>query len=102
MHVTLVHVHVQAEHLNEFLEVTLRNHRGARAEPGNVRFDVLQSADDPTRFVFVEVYRDETTARAHKDTPHYLEWRDTVKDWMVTPREGRRYNVIAPIEAGIG
>ena len=98
MHITLVHVHVKPERVAEFLEATVRNHHGSRGEPGNLRFDVLRSADDPSRFILVEVYRDEAAAAAHKNTPHYLAWRDTVKDWMASPREGRRYEAIAPTE----
>ena len=99
MHTTLVHVHVKSQHLAEFLEITLENHRGARTEPGNLRFDVLQSEDDPTRFVLVEVYRDADAAAAHKTTPHYLAWRDTVADWMASPRRGIRYRAVAMPEA---
>ncbi len=98
MHITFVHVHVKPDRVAEFLDATVRNRHGSRAEPGNLRFDVLQSADDPTRFVLLEVYRDETGAAAHKNTPHYLTWRDAVKDWMASPREGKRYEAIAPAE----
>ena len=96
MHVTLVHVHVKPEHLERFVAATRRNHDGSVREPGNLRFDVLQSEDDPTRFVLVEMYRDGEAAAAHKATPHYLAWRDAVAEWMATPREGRRYRVLAP------
>ncbi len=100
MHVTLVHVHVKPEFLEPFLAITQNNHEGARAEPGNLRFDVLQAEDDPTRFLFVEVYRDAQAAAAHKDTLHYMAWRDTVNDWMASPREGKRYRWIAPADPG--
>ena len=99
MHVTLVHVHVRPEALEPFLAATVRNHEGSVREPGNLRFDVLQSEDDPTRFVFVEVFRDGDAAAAHKSTPHYLAWRDQVASSMASPREGRRYRLIAPAEA---
>ena len=102
MHTTLVHVHVTPRHLAEFLEITLENHRGARSEPGNLRFDVLQAEDDPTRFVLVEVYRDAEAAAAHKTTPHYLAWRDTVADWMASPRQGIRYRAVAVSEETSG
>lgn len=98
MHVTLVQVHVKPEFLEPFLAITQSNHEGAREEPGNLRFDVLQGEDDPTRFLFVEVYRDAQAAAAHKETLHYMAWRDTVKDWMASPREGKRYRWIAPAD----
>ena len=96
MHVTLVHVHVKPEHVEAFVAATIRNLEGSAREPGNVRFDVLQSEDDPTRFVLVEMFRDGEAAGAHKTTPHYLAWRDEVVGWMAAAREGRRYRLLAP------
>lgn len=96
MHVTLVHVHVKPERVDEFLAATRRNHEGSVREPGNVRFDVLQSEDDPAHVVLVEMFRDAETAAAHKGTPHYLAWREEVADWMAAPREGRRFRLVAP------
>ncbi len=99
MHVTLVHVHVKPEHVEPFVAATIRNHEGSVHEPGNVRFDVLQSEDDPTRFVLVEMFRDGEAAGAHKTAPHYLAWRDEVAGCMASPREGRRYRLLAPSPA---
>ncbi len=96
MHVTLVHVHVVHDRLDDFMVATLRNREGTIREPGNVRFDVLRAADDPARFLLLEVFRSGEDAAAHKRTPHYLEWRDRVADWMASPRQGVRYEVISP------
>ena len=59
MYVTIVHVHVKPEHVADFIESIRANHEASVKEPGNLRFDILQSADDPTRFVAYEAYRDE-------------------------------------------
>jgi len=98
MHVTLVHVHVKPGHIDDFVAATIRNHEGSIREPGNLRFDVLQCADRPDRFVLYEVYRSAEDAAAHKRTDHYLEWRRTVEDWMASPRDGVRYDVHAPAD----
>jgi autoinducer 2-degrading protein len=96
MKVTHVHVHVKPGYVDAFLAATRRNHEGSIREPGNLRFEVLQSEDDPTRFVLVEIFRDEAAAATHKSTPHYLAWRDEVAQWMATPREGRHFRMRAP------
>ncbi len=102
MHVTIVHIHVLPDHVEEFIAVTRANHEGSIREPGNLRFDILQSADDPTRFVFYEAYVDAAAAQAHRETPHYLAWRDTVAGWMVEPRQGVRYTGLLPeVEPGV-
>jgi autoinducer 2-degrading protein len=91
MLVTLVYVHVKPESISEFIEASLENARGSVNEPGNVRFDVLQMEDDPTRFVLYEAYETAEDAAAHKGTQHYLKWRETVADWMAEPRQGVAY-----------
>ena len=96
MYVTLVNVHVKPEHIEEFVEATAANHEGSVHEPGNFRFDVLQSIDDPTRFVLYESYGNEGDAKDHKGTPHYAAWRDAVADWLVEPRVGVRYEGLFP------
>jgi autoinducer 2-degrading protein len=97
--VTLVHVHVKPDHVDDFIASMRANHEASVLEPGNVRFDVLQSAEDPTRFILHEWYVDEAAAKAHKDTPHYLAWRALAEDWMAEPRVGVRYIGLFPTTA---
>ena len=96
MHVTLVQVQVLTPHIEAFITATRANHLQSVEEPGNLRFDVLQSADDPARFVLYEAYVSAAAAVAHKHTPHYLVWRDTVAPWMATPRIGVTYLGLLP------
>ena len=96
MHVTLVHVSVKAEHVAEFIEATRLNHEASVQEPGNRRFDVLQSPDDPGQFMLYEAYASAEDAAAHKETAHYLAWRNTVADWMAVPRQGVPFNGLMP------
>lgn len=96
MHVTLVHVRVQPQHVVDFVLATRANHLAAVREPGNLRFDVLQSAQDASVFVLYEAYDSAETAAAHKHTPHYLAWRDAVAPWMAEPRSGVPYIGLFP------
>ena len=100
MHVTLVHVHVKPEHVAEFIAATGANHDGSVGEPGNVRFDVLQLTEDPSRFALYEVFATAEDAAAHKQAPHYLAWKDKVRDWMASPRHGVPYRALFPDEPG--
>ena len=96
--VVCVYVHVKSEYRDAFLTATLENARCTIQEPGNLRFDVLQRADDPNRFILYEVWRDEAGMNAHKETPHYAKWRDTVAPWMKEPRQGVRHIGRFPLE----
>lgn len=96
MLVTTVFVHVKQENIQDFIAATIENHKGSVQEPGNLRFDVLQSKEDPTRFLLYEAYESSEAAAAHKKTPHYLKWRETVAPWMAEPRKGIPYKSLAP------
>lgn len=89
-----VHVHVKAESIESFKEITQENARASAKEPGIARFDVVQQADDPTRFVLVEVYRTADAPAKHKETAHYAKWRDAVVSMMAEPRSRTEYGEV--------
>lgn len=98
MHVTLVKVKVKPEAVAAFIEATRLNHEGSIREPGNRRFDVLQDATDPTAFILYEAYATAEDAARHKETAHYLAWRDAVAGMMAEPRQGLSYVGLLPAE----
>ena len=100
MLIVLVYVHVKPNCIQAFQKITTENARNSILEPGIARFDVIQQADDPARFVLIEVYRDVDAPAKHKETPHYLAWRDQVTDLMAEPRYSLKYTNIFPDESG--
>ena len=100
MFIVHVHVHVKPDCVDAFREASLENARNSIQEPGVARFDVVQQRDDPTRFVLVEVYREEEDTKRHKEKDHYLKWRDTVADMMAEPRQGIRFRNLFPDDHG--
>ena len=100
MLVVHVHVHVKPECLEAFRQATLDNARNSVREPGIARFDVVQQADDPTRFTLVEAYRTAGAPAAHKATAHYARWRDAVADMMAEPRTAVTYANLFPADEG--
>lgn len=95
-----VHVHVQSQFIEAFREASVENARNSIQEPGIARFDVIQQADDPARFILVEVYRSADAAAAHKETAHYAKWRDAVADMMAEPRRSVKYQNAFPEDQG--
>ena len=95
-----VHARVRPERVAEFLAATQVNARASLAEPGVLRFDVIQDQADPAHAVLVEVYRDDEASAAHKLTPHYATWRDAVAEMMAAPRESVRYSAVFPVATG--
>jgi quinol monooxygenase YgiN len=95
-----VQVHVKPDAEAAFRAASLDNARDSVTEPGVARFDVVQSVEDPTRFVLVEVYRTPEAQAAHKETAHYKRWRDAVADLMAEPRTSLRYGNVFPDDRG--
>jgi autoinducer 2-degrading protein len=95
-----VHAHVLPDAVEAFRAASLENATESVREPGVARFDVVQAAEDPTRFVLVEVYRDAGAPAAHKATAHYARWRDTVAPLMAEPRTSARYVNVFPDDQG--
>jgi len=98
MVITCVHVHVRPEGVNSFIKATVVNCIGTAKEKGNIRFDFMQQSDDPCRFMIFEVFDSPESVAAHKETAHYLKWREEVENLMAEKRFGIKYNIIEPKE----
>lgn len=98
----IVHVHtrVKPEFIDAFKDATLENAQHSVREPGVARFDVLQQADDPARFILVEVYRTAQAPAQHKETAHYQIWRDRVAEMMAEARASVKYSNVFPADQG--
>lgn len=101
MIVTFVHVWVKPENIDDFIKASTENHQNSIKEPGNLRFDLLQDATDPEKFVFYEAYESDEAVAAHKETVHYKKWRDTVAGWMAQPRKGEKHIIVAPTDRSL-
>ena len=98
----ITHVHVSCVPGSEdaFAEASTANAASSVLEPGNLRFDVLRAEDDPCAFLLVEVYDSPEAAAAHKQTPHYAEWRKEVQEMMAEPRKAITYVARFPEDPG--
>jgi (4S)-4-hydroxy-5-phosphonooxypentane-2,3-dione isomerase len=96
MHVAIVHCLVRPESVAAFILACQANHDASTREADNRRFDILQDANDPTHFVLYEAYATAEAAAAHKETGHYLTWRETVAPMMAQPREGKPFRALFP------
>ena len=82
MYVIIAPIQIKEGFKEKFVEAMLDDAKGSvHNEPGCLRFDVIQDAADPNRIWLYEVYVDEAAFQAHLEAPHFIKWRDTVKDW---------------------
>ena len=97
-----VNVKVKPEAIEAFRAATLENARHSVQEPGIARFEVVQQLDNPTRFVLVEVYRNDDAPARHKETAHYQKWRDTVAPMMAEARTSMKFSNVFPDDQNRG
>ena len=99
MYVIIAPIKIKEGYKERFVEAMLDDAKGSvRDEPGCLRFDVIQDGDDPNMIWLYEVYVDEAAFQAHIQTPHFIKWRETVKDWFADGPKGaaRGSSVIWP------
>jgi quinol monooxygenase YgiN len=96
MFVVIVNAHAKEESLQSFINATLDNAKNSIKEPGILRFDFYQQADDPTRFTLIEIYNSEEDPLHHRGTVHYNRWKDAVETMLVEPRTKTSFNILFP------
>jgi autoinducer 2-degrading protein len=86
-----VHIRVKPEFVEAFRAATIENARNSIQEAGIAKFDLFQQEDDATRFLLIEFYRETDAQALHRETAHYLAWRDAVAEMMAEPRSSVKY-----------
>ena len=56
-----------------------------RAEKGCINYDLHQSPDDPTLFLFHENWASKSDLDAHSQSPHLQAWRKRATELLVEP-----------------
>jgi len=96
MIVRAITVYVKEGMEEVFKTATINNRKGSIAEPGILRFDILQNSEKPSEFFLYEVYASEEATLAHKETDHYKTWKETVEPMMAAKRIGQAFSVVEP------
>jgi len=94
----LVKVRIKPDQRERFLKAIEVDVLGSeRDEPGCLRFNVLQDAQDPNVYLFYEVYEDQAALDAHRSAPHYDVWRQAA-DTLDGRVEATRCETVYPAD----
>ncbi|MFA5291980.1 MAG: antibiotic biosynthesis monooxygenase [Phycisphaerae bacterium] len=96
MFVVHINIQVRPEYIEEFKQICIENAQNSVKELGIKRFDVLQQSENPTHFVLVEAYTDETGVVHHKQTAHYNKWRSEAERMILGERTRTKFTPIWP------
>ena len=97
MYILTVYLEVEPENIEAFKKEASVNALASNKEPGCLRFDFLQQADQPTKFMLYEVYRDEAAFKdEHLRTKHYKRWVEKGVPLLVGERVRVMYQNVIP------
>jgi autoinducer 2-degrading protein len=87
MYVIIAPIRIKPGFKDQFIAAVTEDAQGSvRDEPGCLRFDVIQDANDVDRIWLYEVYKDEAAFQAHTQAPHVLKFRDTSRTGVLRDR----------------
>ena len=82
MYIIVAPIQIKEGFKDQYIAGMLENAQGSvNDEPGCLRFDVIQDANDENRIWLYEVYKDEAAFQAHTQTPHFIKFREMSGDW---------------------
>ncbi len=101
MYVVIVDIHIEPQRRSEFVASLVENAKlSLRDEPGCARFDVVEDEADPQHLILYEHYADRAAfENDHLRRPHFLRWRDTVREWHAVPPQSWKGTILFPTAA---
>ena len=75
-------------------ELIRKLHEHSRKEPGCVQYAGHQSMEDPRRFMFYEVYKDQAALDAHRNSPHFKQYVNGGLDTIMESRSRELYQEV--------
>lgn len=94
MKTIIVKVEVKSEHIQNFIDATVKSQSATMKEPTCLSYEILRDEKEPHKFTLVETYKNDEAIEFHKTTPHFLEWRSTVQEMMLVPRTSSKYDYL--------
>ncbi|WP_035847642.1 putative quinol monooxygenase [Kitasatospora azatica] len=95
---------IPADRREEFIAAALEDGRNSAAdEPGTLRFELVEDAEQPNRFYLNEAYTDEAAFDVHCEGPHFARFFELIKDYAEGPTwlvRGTRITDSVPHQVG--
>lgn len=82
MHAFILHAHTKSEQAERFERLFRAYVEPSRAEAGCIEYHMLRDADDPTLFIFFEVWASPEAFAQHAGLPHMREFHERRMDYL--------------------
>ena len=92
----VVYIAVKPGQEDAFLKGAFDNQAGSIREPGNLRFEMYRSTENPSEFLFSEKYDSVDSVTAHRQTPHFQSFFKVLEQVQQFPRRREPGNLVPP------
>lgn len=96
MHAFILHAHTRPEQAEAFEQLFLAYVEPSRAEPGCIEYHMLRDAQDPTLFIFYEVWASPEALAEHMALPHMRAFHERRLDYLRRDFEIREILMLSP------
>lgn len=86
-------VFIKPEKVSDFIEAAKFIIDSSNAEPGCVSYQLYQNPYDNTKFIFVEVWKDQMAIDNHFSMSYFKAFGPKTKDWLLQDTELKIYDV---------
>jgi quinol monooxygenase YgiN len=88
-------VFLKADKVDAFIEAAQAMIDSSNAEPGCIEYMLYQNPYDKTRFMFVEMWKDQAAIDAHFAMPYFTAFGPKIADWLSQPTEIKILTVVS-------
>ena len=96
----ILHAKTRPEHAEAFEALFRAYVEPSRAEPGCIEYHMLRDRQDPTLFIFYEVWASQAHLDVHSNLPHMKRFFERRMDYLERDFEIRRIDRLSPSPAG--
>lgn len=96
MHAFILHAHTRPEQAEAFERLFRSYVEPSRAEPGCIEYHMLRDVQDPTLFIFYEVWASREALAEHMALPHMRESHEMRMDYLRRDVEIREIEMVSP------
>lgn len=88
-------IFVKADKVNEFIQAAREIVDSSNTEAGCLSYTLYQDPYDNTRFIIVELWKDQQAIDIHFEKSYFKAFGEKTNDWMEKPSEVQIFDVIA-------
>lgn len=96
MHAFILHAHARPEQAEAFERLFRAYVAPSRGEPGCIQYHMLRDREDPTLFIFFEVWQSREHLTVHSALPHMREFHEQRMNYLRRELEIREIDMLSP------